>query len=333
MEYKDYYKIMGVDKKATSKEIKQTYRRLARKYHPDVNPGNKDAEGRFKEINEAYEVLGDTEKRKKYDELGSNWKQYEQWQKAGGQGNGQPFDWGQFGFASGAGKNTRYGYRTVTEDDLKDIFGESDPFSGFYYTFFGGPGSETKRQYRTATRPRRGQDIEQPVEISLEEAFHGTTRVLQMQGANSKVSRLEATIPSGVQNSSRVRLAGKGTPGVGGAQAGDLYLSVQVLPHHQFERRGDNLHLELAIPLTIAILGGEVKVPTLNSSGGVMLKIPPETQNGKSFRLRGKGMPKLGNTQQYGDLYAEVKVILPEKLSEKERQLFEEFAKLRGSGE
>ena len=332
MEYKDYYKIMGVDKKATSKEIKQTYRRLARKYHPDVNPGNKEAEKRFKEINEAYEVLGDTEKRKKYDELGANWKHYEQWQQAGGQTSGQPFDWSQYGFAPGAGKNTRYEYRTVTEEDLKGIFGESDPFSGFYHTFFGGPGSEMKRQYRTTSRSRRGQDMEQPVEISLEEAFHGTTRVLQMQGVDGKVSRLEATIPAGVQNGSRVRLAGKGDQGVSGGQAGDLYLSIQVLPHHQFERRGDDLHLKLIVPLTTAILGGEVKVPTINGNGGVMLKIPPETQNGKGFRLRGKGMPKLGKLQQHGDLYVEVKVILPEKLSKREHQLFEELAKLRGSG-
>lgn len=324
---------MGVDKKATSKEIKQTYRRLARKYHPDVNPGNKEAEERFKEINEAYEVLGDSEKRKKYDELGANWKQYEQWQQAGGQAGGQTFDWSQFGFAPGAGKNTRYEYRTVTEEDLKNIFGESDPFSGFYYTFFGGPSSETKRQYRTASRPRRGQDMEQPIEISLEEAFHGTTRVLQIQGSDGGISRLEAKIPAGVQNGSRVRLAGKGTPGVGGGQAGDLYLVVHVSSHHLFEQKGDDLHLKLTVPLTTAVLGGEVQVPTLNGNGGVMLKIPPETQNGRSFRLRGKGMPKLGKSQQYGDLYAEVKVALPKQLSERERQLFEELAKLRGSGE
>src|SRR4030042_707923 len=188
-----------------------------------------------------------------------------------------------------------------------------------------------KRQDRTPSRSRRGQDMEQPVEISLEEAFHGTTRVLQMQGVDGKVSRLEATIPAGVQNGSRVHLAGKGAPGVSGGQAGDLYLSVQVLPHHQFERRGDDLHLKLIVPLTTAILGGEVKVPTLNGNGGVLLKIPTETQNGRSFRLKGKGMPKLGKPQQYGDLYAEVKVILPQKLTERERKLFEELAKLRRS--
>src|SRR4030042_6650312 len=179
MEYKDYYKIMGVDKKATEKEIKQAYRRLARKYHPDVNPGNKEAEKRFKEINEANEVLSNPEKRQKYDELGANWKNYEQWQQAGGQASGQPFDWSQFGSALGAGSHARYEYQNMTEEDLQGLFGESGPFSGFYYTFFGGPGPGGKSQRRATSRPRRGQDMEQPVEVSLEEASRGATRRLQ----------------------------------------------------------------------------------------------------------------------------------------------------------
>ena len=330
MEYKDYYKILGVDKKATAKEIKQAYRRLARQYHPDVNPGNKEAEEKFKQINEANEVLGNSEKRQKYDELGANWKYYEQWQRAGGQASGQPFDWSQFGSASGAGGEARYGYRTMTEEDLEGLFGNSGPFSGFYYTFFGGaPGSRIKRQYHPPSRPRRGQDMEQPVEVSLEEAFHGTTRVLQMSDASGRVHRLEARIPAGVHDGSRVRLAGQGMPGSGGGQAGDLYLITHVRPHHLFERREDDLHLKLAVPLTTAMLGGEVEVPTLN--GKVMLRIPPETQNGKSFRLKGKGMPKLQDPRQYGDLYIEVKAILPQRLSERERRLFEELASLRGA--
>jgi curved DNA-binding protein len=327
MEYKDYYKIMGVDKKATAKEIKQTYRRLARKYHPDVNPGNKEAENKFKEINEAYEVLGNIEKRKKYDELGANWKQYEQWQQAGSQASGQPFDWGQFGFASGTGRNARYEYRTMTEEDLQGLFGESGPFSGFYYTFFGEPSSEVRRQYQAKSRPRRGQDVEQPVEVSLEEAFHGTMRVLQMTDASGRARRLEAKVPAGVQDGSKIRLAGQGMPGTTGGQPGDLYLVVHVYPHLLFKRKGNDLHSELTVPLPTAILGGEVEVPTLN--GKVMLRIPPETQNGKGFSLRGRGMPKLQEPKQYGDLYAKVKVVLPEQLSEKERKLFEELASLR----
>lgn len=329
MEYKDYYKVMGVDKKATAKEIKQAYRRLARKYHPDVNPDNKEAEQKFKEINEANEVLGDAEKRKKYDELGANWKQYEQWQRAGGQAGGQPFDWSQYASARGAGGNPGYEYRTMNEEDMEGLFGQSGPFSGFYYTFFDASGAGGNRQYRAAPRPHRGQDMEQAVEVSLEEAFQGTTRVLQMRDASGKISHLEAKIPAGVQDGSRVRLAGKGVPGTGGGQAGDLYLNVQVLPHHLFERRGDDLHFQLTVPLTTAVLGGEVQVSSLNGNGKVMLTIPPETQNGRSFRLRGKGMPRLQEPGQAGDLYAEVKVILPQHLSTKEQELFKELASLR----
>lgn len=328
MEYKDYYKIMGVDRNASDKEIKKAYRRLARQYHPDLNPDNKEAEDKFKQINEANDVLGNPEKRKKYDELGAQWKQYEQWQQAGGQSGGQPFDWSRFGFEPGAGRNMRYERRTMTEDDLQDLFGESGPFSSFYYSFFGGPDSEA-RQYRTAYRPRRGQDVEQPVEVTLEEAFQGATRLLQMTDAAGNTSRLEARIPAGVREGSRVRLAGRGTPGTGGGQAGDLYLVVHVLPHQRFEQKEDDLRLKLGVPLTTIMLGGEVEVPTLN--GRVMLKVPPETQDGKVFRLRGKGMPKLQSPQRHGDLHVEVRVVLPNRLSDRERQLFEELAGLRGA--
>ena len=209
MEYKDYYKIMGVDKKATEREIKQAYRRLARKHHPDVNPGNKEAEAKFKEINEAYEVPGDPEKRKKYDELGANWKYYEQWQKA----SGQPFDWSQFGSAPGQGGNVRYEYHTMTEEDLKDIFSDSGPFSSFYYTFFGTPGPETRRQQWTAHRPHRGQDLEQPVEVSLEEAYGSTTRVLQMTDASKIALKLGGVPVFGA-------FVGRVTPGSPRAKAG-----------------------------------------------------------------------------------------------------------------
>lgn len=332
MDYKDYYKILGVDKKATAKEIKQVYRKLARQHHPDVNPGNKQAEARFKEINEAYEVLGDEEKRKKYDELGANWKHYEQWQRAGGEASGQPFDWSQYGFGAGPGRGGRYQTRTVSEEELKDLFGDSGPFSNFFYTFFGGgeqPDMGGRRHFRTASRQRRGEDLEQPIEISLEEAFSGTNRILQMQDASGRVRRLEAKIPAGVQEGSRVRLTGQGGQGAGGGPSGDLYLVVHILPHHLFERKADDLHLKLSVPLTTAVLGGEISVPTLNGRA-IMLKIPPETQNGRVFRLRGKGLPRLSaSPQKHGDLLAEVKVILPECLSDKERKLFEELAKLR----
>jgi len=327
MEYKDYYKIMGVDKKATAKEIKQAYRRLARKYHPDVNQGSKEAEAKFKEVNEAYEVLGDPEKRKRYDELGANWKHYDQWQRQGGQTQSQPFDWSQFGFDPGGGRNTGYEYRTLTEEEMQNLFGASGDFSNFFYTFFGEPGMGVDTGHRAASR--RGRDIEQPVEVTLEEAFSGTTRLIQMSDANGNQRRLEARIPPGVNEGSRVRLAGQGAPGVGGGPAGDLYLVTHIRPHRLFERRDDNLHLKLSVPLTTAILGGEVQVPTLN--GKLMLKILPETRNGKVFRLKGKGMPRLGEPNGRGDLYAEVKVVLPQQLSAKERELFQELASLRAA--
>jgi DnaJ-class molecular chaperone len=210
------------------------------------------------------------------------------------------------------------------------MFGDSGPFSSFFYTFFGGeePDQGGRQQFRTASRPRRGQDLEQPIEIGLEEVFHGANRILQMEDASGRVRRLEAKIPAGVQEGSRVRLAGQGGPGAGRGPSGDIYLVVHVSPHHLFERKGDDLYLKLSVPLTTAILGGEVSVPTL-SGKEVMLRIPPETQNGRLFRLRGKGTPKLETPQQHGDLLAEVRVLLPQDLSEKERKLFEELAKLR----
>jgi curved DNA-binding protein len=330
MDYKDYYKIMGVDKKATAKDIKAAYRKLARQHHPDVNPGNKQAEAKFKEINEAYEVLGDEAKRKKYDELGSHWKEYEQWQKSGGEASGQPFDWNRYGFAGGgARRGGRAQYQTMTEEDMQNLFGDSGPFSGFYYSFFGDePGMGARGRSRTAGRSRRGQDFEQPIEITLEEAYSGTARTFQMEDGSGNTRRIEAKIPAGVQEGSKVRLAGQGGPGMGGGPAGDLYLVVCIAPHYAFERKGDDLHSKLSVPLTTAVLGGEVTVPNLN--GKVVLKIPAETRNGRVFRLKGKGMPKLNDPQHYGDLFAEISVVLPDKLTDKERKLFEELAKLRG---
>ena len=322
MEYKDYYKILGVNKNATEKEIRDAFRRLARKYHPDVNPGDKEAEAKFKEINEAYEVLSDPEKRKRYDQLGANWKYYEQWQKAGGTASGEPFDWSRFGFG-GAPGGVHYEYRRVEPEDLGDIFG-GDMFSDFFRRFFGDLGARTTR---SRARAPRGRNLEQPVEITLEEAFAGTTRIIQVTDASGRVRRLEVKIPAGVQEGSRVRVAGQGEASPYGGPAGDLELIVHILPHPTFERKGDDLYTKISVPLTTAILGGEVEVPTLK--GRVLLKIPSETQNGRVFRLRGQGMPRLNDPTVRGDLYAEVKVVLPEGLSPRERELFEELARLR----
>ena len=311
MEYKDYYRILGVPRTASTKDIKRAYRKLARQYHPDVNPGDKAAEEKFKEINEAYEVLSDPEKRKKYDALGADWQR---WQQAGGRS--QDFDWSQW--AAGPGGQRVYVHYGSPED-LEDLFGEQSPFSDFFTSIFGGGVSS-----RTARRPvpRRGRDVEHPITITLEEAYHGTRRLLQIGDR-----RIEAKIPPGVRTGSRVRLAGQGEPGRNGGAAGDLYLVIQVTPHPTFEREGDDLYVEIPVDIYTAVLGGEVRVPTLD--GAVMLKIPPQTQAGKTFRLSGKGMPRLNDPRSHGDLYARVKLVLPDKMSDKEIRMFHDLAHIR----
>ncbi len=323
MEYKDYYKTMGVDKNATQEEIKKAYRRMARQYHPDVNPGNKETEARFKEINEAYEVLGNAEKRQKYDQLGANWERYDEWQQAGGKPQNQPFNGSQFWFRPNGSREAHY--RTMTEEEMQDLFGPSGGFSDLFYTFFGAPQSEARRQYRLL--PQKGMDMEQAVEIALEEAFNGTARIIDMSNGNGATKTIEAKIPPGVEDGSRVRLTGQGGSGIGGGPAGDLYLVTKVKSHPMFERKGDDLYAQISVPLTVAVLGGEVDVPTLNSR--VKLNIPPETQNGKVIRLRGKGMPKIKHPESKGHLYVEAKVVLPQRLSDREREIFQELAKLR----
>ena len=313
MEYKDYYKILGVDKKASEKEIKKAYRKLARKHHPDVNPGDDSAEDRFKEINEAHEVLSDPDKRKKFDQLGASWRQY---QHTGGQPGG--FDWSQWSTQPGGGQVH------VEYADLSDLFGGGGGFSDFFSAIFGGAGRGGSTTGRTRGQPYAtpGQDYEQEVEITLEEAFSGTTRVMEKDGR-----RLEVKIAAGVQTGSRVRMRGEGGGSHGGGDKGDLYLRVKVLPHGTIERRGDDLYCDVPVELYTAVLGGEVRVPTLK--GGAMLRIPPETQGGKTFRLKGQGMPHLKDDQKHGDLYAKVSVQVPEKLSDKEKQLFTELADMR----
>ena len=308
MDYKDYYKVLGVDRNASQDDIKKRYRRLARQYHPDVNPDNKEAEEMFKDINEAYQVLSDPEKRKKFDQLGSSWQQ---WQRAGQDPRG--FDWSQW---SGGGPSSRTRTDYV---DLNDLFGSSE-FSDFFQQIFGGMGGAGGRQ---SPRSQSGQDYEYSVEVSLEEAFHGTKRVLQTNDNR----RLEVSIPPGARTGSRVRIAGKGGAGYGRGTSGDLYLRIQVKPHTKFRQQSDDLHTDLPLDLYTAVLGAETKVPTL--SGSVMLTIPPETQNGRTFRLRGQGMPTLKNPKERGDLYVRVNIVVPEKLTQEEQDLFRELSALR----
>ncbi|HZP57946.1 MAG TPA: J domain-containing protein [Dehalococcoidia bacterium] len=327
---KDFYDVLGVGRGASEKEVRSAYRKLARKYHPDVNPGDKAAEARFKEINQAYEVLSDAEKRRKYDKYGDKWEYADQIEEAQRQRGAR------YGFGG-------YGGATYQEFDLSDL-GDIGDLGGVFSTFFrrgGGTGTRTAR---------RGADIQQPVEVSLEEAYHGTTRMLEMvatepcptcggageiagatchtcQGAGfvQRPRRLEVKIPAGVTNGSRVRIAGEGQAGIGG-QKGDLLLVVTVRPHARFERKGDDLHEDIDVPVATAALGGEVEVPTMTAR--VMLKIPPETQNGRVFKLAGLGMPRLGREGK-GDLYARVRLRLPERLNDRQKKLFEE---LRAAG-
>jgi curved DNA-binding protein len=321
MEYKDYYQILGVSKDADVDDIKKAYRKLARKHHPDVNPGDDKAEERFKEINEAYQVLSDAEKRAKYDQFGSQWQQYT---RAGGQP--EDFDWGRWSAGSRGGG----GYtRTVSPEEFEQMFGGGlGGFSDFFETLFGGGGMPRSRDFgEGAFRPRptarRGRDLEQPIHISLEEAFYGTTRTLQWEGGRV----IEAQIPRGVRTGSRVRLSGQGNQGSGGAKSGDLYLVIEVSPHPTYEREGDDLLVTVPVDLYTALLGGEAEVVSIDRS--VRLTIPPETPNGKVFRLRGLGMPTLRDPKQRGDLFATVEVRLPKDLSEEEKDLYEKLKALR----
>lgn len=324
MAERDYYEILGVPRNASEKEIKQAYRRLARQYHPDLNPGDKAAEEKFKEINAAYEVLSDPEKRKRYDQYGSQWQYAEE-------------------FAKSASRATRDFGRTKTGSEYGGFdFGEI--FDSLLDDLVTGSGT---------SKWRFAQDMESSVEISLEDAYHGCTRILQIPseepctacGATGRVGnricticqgngvkltlkRLEVKIPAGVRQGSRIRIPGRGRVNPDNGSKGDLYLVVKISPHQVFELKGDDLYAEVSVPLVTAVLGGEVRLPSLD--GNLVLKIPPETQNGMVFRLAGKGMPRLGNAK-HGDMFVKVKVVLPTNLTEEEKDLFRRLRSLRPS--
>jgi curved DNA-binding protein len=310
MEFKDYYEILGVPPNAEKKVIQQTFRQLARKHHPDVNPGNKEAEEKFKTINEAYQVLSDTKQRKKYDELRA---QYQQWQQTGGRQ--QDFDWQNWSAQPNKGARVQY----ASPEDLEDLFGNASPYSDFFTNIFGG-GRGSGRG--TTPSPRRGRDVEYEVDLTLEEAFKGTERLLEMDGHH-----IQASIPLGVRTGTRVRLTGRGEPGQNGGPAGDLYLIIQVLPNDTFERDGDDLHVDLPVDIFTAIAGGEVRVPTLERP--LTLTIPPRTNANQTFRIRGKGMPYMRESDKRGNLFARVRLVLPDSLTDQEVNSIHELASSR----
>jgi len=334
MDYKDYYKILGVARSADEKEIKKAFRKLAQQYHPDKNPGDKAAEAKFKEINEAYAVLSDADKRSKYDRFGAQWEQYER-----GGGNSEDFDWSRWSSAAGSNGGGRSSARNMTPEEFEQFFGGGNGgggYSSFFDTLFGAgagggqPRTRSNPRYGFNFDPRPGQQSAAPaepradvsVEVTLDEAYRGTSRVLQAEDG----TRMEVNIPRGVKTGSRVRMRG----GMGGAQAsgmGDVYLRIVIAPDSRFTREENDLRVNLPVDLYTAVLGGEVEVPTLDRP--VVLTIPAGTQTGKTIRLRGLGMPELKNPDQRGDLLAVIEVQLPTHLNDEEKRLFEELRKVR----
>lgn len=303
MATQNFYAVLGVARDASDKEIKRVYRRLARQYHPDVNPDNEEAERRFKEINEAFEVLSNPENRRKYDAYGDQWQHADQIEQMRQQGN---YQWGPNGGFENA--------RTGGFGGMEDALGQ----------FFGGLG-------RRASGRRRAQtNVQATVDITLEEAYSGTTRTVTIPTMDSGARRLEVNIPAGVDTGSRVHIAGAGTQRERGT-AGDLYLNIEVRSHPTFTRKGSDLTTEVKVPVYVALLGGEIQVPTLKGKT-LALTLPPETQNGRTFRLAGQGMPKTGG-KGHGDLFVKVEATLPSDLSERERELIEQLQAIRTTKE
>ena len=319
MDYRDYYEVLGVNKTASAEEIKKAYRKLALKYHPDRNQGDEQAEEKFKEINEAYQVLSDDDKRAHYDRLGSA---YHSWQQQGGQRGG--FDWGEWMYGQGQGQP---GMRVEFDGNLGDLFGfggssSGGGFSDFFSQIFGGLGGSSRMEEifrgQQGGRAAQPQHYESEMVVALQEAYNGSTRQVRVGDRQFQVK-----IPKGAKSGTKLRLSGAGPTGPNG-QRSDVHLRIKVSPDPRFDRKGDHLYTDLPVDLYTAVLGGELIVPTI--SGSVNLKIPAGTQPMQTFRLKGKGMPKLKSSDQYGDLYVNVQVQIPKKLSAEERKLFEQLA-------
>jgi len=314
MDYKDYYKILGVPKGATPKEIKAAYRKLARKHHPDVNKGDPKAEARFKEINEANEVLSDPDKRKRYDSLGPDWaSHFRPGPPPAGDRGGVQVD-----FGDDAGGFSDF-FRTIFGGGFGNV--RDGGFGGGFRT---GGGGGFEEMFGRAAREPVGHDLEAPADLTLDEVLKGTTRSVRV-GEGPSARTVEVKIPAGVREGSRVRAAGEGGGAADGPR-GDLYLRIHTLPHAFLERKGDDLQTTVTVPLTTAVLGGEVQVPTLE--GPVGIKVPGGSPSGRTFRLRGHGLPRLDVGGQRGDLMAVLSVQVPRDLTPREKELFEELKTL-----
>ncbi len=313
VEYKDYYKILGVNKSSSQDEISKAYKKLARKYHPDLNPNDKDAENKFKEMNEAYEVLKDPEKRKLYDQLGPNWQHGQNFQPPPGYENAH------FNFQGGGGGFDASGF----SDFFETIFGGMGGRQGG----FGGPGGDYFRQ--SGPRPRRGRDAEAQIELSLEEAYRGGGKAINLQeqvpGQMPRTKTLQVTVPAGVKNGAKIRLSGQGNPGMGGGQAGDLYLKIRIAPHPVYTLDDNNVVYDLPLAPWEAALGAKVRVPTLD--GDVDITIPAGSDSGQKLRLRGRG---LGQGAKKGDQFVRLVIKSPKNLTDEEKALWQKLAD--GSG-
>ncbi len=307
MEFKDYYKILGVEKSASQDEIKKAYRKLAMKYHPDRNQDNKKAEEKFKQITEANEVLSDPEKRKKYDTLGSNWKQY--------QSQGQGFEDFYSHFGS-SGRGAQYSY----SGNLDDLFGNISGFSDFFESFFGRSGAAAGRTQ--SVRSRKGQDFEATLYIPLIETYNGTTKEISVGG-----KRVRVKISPGTKDGKKLRLKGLGNEGMNGGEKGDLYLTLKIEKDPYFDLDSNNLYYDLYVDLYTAVLGGKKQVITLGGKT-INITIPEGTDSGKVLRLKGLGFPISENSKIYGDLLVRIKVELPQNLTKAEKELFEKLASL-----
>jgi curved DNA-binding protein len=305
MEYKDYYKVLGVDKKATQEDIKKAYRKLAVKYHPDKNPGDKKAEEKFKEINEANDVLSDPEKRKKYDDLGENWQYYQQGANMNDYFNNRQ--------SRKKGKQGQYEYYSDDESQ----------FSDFFEAIFGsGAGGFGNTRRRSASR-MKGEDYQAETSISLDEAFHGTTRQVNLQN-----QKLNLKLKPGIAEGQILRMKEKGGPGMNGGLNGDLYITIHVEPHPHFERKGDDLYIEQPLDAFTAILGGKLPVQTIDKT--LQVNIPPGTDSNQSFRLKGMGMPDYNDPRQRGDCYVRVFITTPKNLSDQDKELLARLANSKG---